>query len=70
MPSIIEQSLCNAVDRLGEMVDTQRQEIRGLQSEIDYLRSQLAFSKTRENALINELEHYKILVSNLEANQK
>lgn len=70
MPSIVEQSLCNAVDRLGEMVDTHRQEIRGLHSEIDYLRTQLTFSKSREKALVKEIEHYKMLVSNLEANQK
>ena len=70
MPSMIDDSIARAINLLNDLVQTQRQEIDGLKDQIKDMRIYIRNIEHRERYLVDELEHYKMLVTNLEANQK
>lgn len=70
MSSIIDRSLARAVDVLGDLVDTQRQEIQGLKNQIKHMTKQIEILANNERLLVDEVKHYKMLVANLETDKK
>jgi polyribonucleotide nucleotidyltransferase len=62
MANIVEQSLCNSVELLGEMVDTQRLEIQSYKEQIERLHKNLQQAFVREHLLEKDLRFYKNMV--------
>jgi hypothetical protein len=70
MSSIVDRSIARTIDLLGDLVDTQRQEIHGLKQQIRDMTNHVQIVESRERNLLGELEYYKMLVANLETDKK